>query len=130
MSSSLRFGSYGIVAFVATTDLRAAKHFYGDILGLRLAREDGFALVFDAHGTPLRVTVVPAIVAAEYTVIGWLVPDVRREAARLQDAGVALARYAGMEQDELGVWEAPSGAHVAWFKDPDGNTISISDGFK
>lgn len=128
MSSSLRFGSYGIVAFVATTNLRSAKRFYGDILGLRLATENEFALVFDAHGTPLRVTVVPAVLAAEYTVIGWLVPDVRREAERLQDAGVALARYPGMDQDELGVWTAPGGAHVAWFKDPDGNTISISDG--
>ena len=129
MSFSLHFGSYGIVAFVATTNLRAAKHFYGDILGLRLTTENDFALVFDAHGTPLRVTVVRTVVAADYTVIGWLVPDVRQEAARLQDAGVALARYPGMEQDELGVWAAPGGAHVAWFKDPDGNTISISDGY-
>ena len=129
MSSSLHFGSYGIVAFVATTNPRAAKHFYGDILGLRLTTENDFALVFDAHGTPLRVTVVRTVVVAEYTVIGWLVPDVRQEAARLHDAGVALARYPGMEQDELGVWAAPGGARVAWFKDPDGNTISISDGF-
>jgi catechol 2,3-dioxygenase-like lactoylglutathione lyase family enzyme len=128
MSSSLRFSSYGIVAFVGTTKPRDAKHFYGDILGLHLTKEDEFALVFDAHGTPLRVTTVRAVVAAEYTVVGWLVPDVRREAARLQEAGVQLARYPGMEQDELGVWKTPAGGRVAWFKDPDGNTLSISGG--
>jgi len=128
MSSSLRFSSYGIVAFVGTTKPSAAKHFYGDVLGLHLVNQDEFALVFDAHGTPLRVTIVPAVVATEYTVVGWLVSDVRREAARLQDAGVQLCRYPGMEQDELGVWTTPAGGRVAWFKDPDGNTLSISGG--
>ena len=120
-------GSEKLVAFVATGDLRRAKDFYRDTLGLSLVSEDDFALVFDAAGTMLRVTRVQELTAAKYTVLGWQVPDIVQTAKQLQKAHVALERYPGMQQDELGIWNAPSGAKVAWFKDPDGNTLSITE---
>ena len=116
-----------IVAFVATTDPAAAKRFYTNALGLRLVSEDGFALVFDAGGTMLRIATVPALQPAGYTVLGWLVPDVERAVRDLQTRQVAFNRYDGMGQDDLGIWTAPSGARIAWFADPDGNTLSLTE---
>lgn len=115
-----------LVAFVAVRDLGRAKAFYGRTLGLHLTGEDKFALVFDAAGTMLRVTSVQEVAVANYTVLGWQVQDIIQTAKSLNDAGVSLERYPGMQQDELGVWDSPSGARVAWFKDPDGNTLSIT----
>ena len=120
-------GSQKLVAFVAARDLARAKAFYRDTLGLRLVSDDEFALVFDAAGTMLRVARVQKPAAAEYTVLGWQVRDIAQTAKQLQQARVALERYPGMQQDELGIWNAPSGARVAWFKDPDGNTLSITE---
>ena len=119
-------GSEKLVAFVATRDPHRAKEFYRETLGLRLVSEDQFALVFDVSGTMLRVTRVQELVTAQYTVLGWHVRDIVQTAKHLQKANVALERYAGMQQDELGIWTSPSGARVAWFKDPDGNTLSIT----
>jgi catechol 2,3-dioxygenase-like lactoylglutathione lyase family enzyme len=119
-------GSQELVAFVATRDPSRAKKFYRDTLGLPLISEDEFALVFDATGTMLRVTRVQELAAAKYTVLGWHVPDIVQTAKDLQKAQVTLERYPGMQQDDLGIWNSPSGARVAWFKDPDGNTLSIT----
>ena len=119
-------GSRKLVAFIATRDLGRAKAYYRDTLGLSLISEDEFALVFDAAGTMLRITRVQEVAAAEYTVLGWQVPDIVRMAKNLQKAHVSLQRYPGMPQDELGIWTSPRGARVAWFKDPDGNTLSIT----
>ncbi len=119
-------GSEKLVAFVAALDSARAKEFYRDTLGLRLVSEDQFALVFDAGGTMLRVTRVPELVPAKYTVLGWHVRDIVQTVKQLQQARVALERYPGMQQDELGIWNSPSGDRVAWFKDPDGNTLSIT----
>jgi catechol 2,3-dioxygenase-like lactoylglutathione lyase family enzyme len=119
-------GSQKLVAFVATRDPGRAKAFYRDTLGLRLVSEDEFALVFDAAGTMLRITRVQKVAAAKYTVLGWQVPDIVCTARNLQKAHVTLKRYPGMQQDELGIWISPSGARVAWFKDPDGNTLGIT----
>jgi catechol 2,3-dioxygenase-like lactoylglutathione lyase family enzyme len=115
-----------IVAFVATTDPSRAKPFYRDVLGLLLISEDDYALVFDAHGTMLRVAIVSEIVLVPYTVLGWQVDDIDAVARDLAAKGVKFERYAWMEQDDLGIWSAPSGAKVAWFKDPDGNLLSVS----
>jgi catechol 2,3-dioxygenase-like lactoylglutathione lyase family enzyme len=120
------FGFHKVIAFVATSAPAKARGFYRDTMGLRLLSEDQFALAFDAHGTMLRVTVVKKVAAAEYTVLGWQVPDIVAAAKRLQMAGVRLQRYPGMDQDEEGIWTSPSGARIAWFKDPDGNTLSIT----
>jgi catechol 2,3-dioxygenase-like lactoylglutathione lyase family enzyme len=119
-------GSQKLTAFIATRDAGRAKVFYRDTLGLPLVSEDQFALVFDAAGTRLRVTTVQEVRAVEYTVLGWQVSDIIETAKRLHAAGVTLERYAGMQQDELGVWKSPSGAKVVWFKDPDGNTLGIT----
>jgi catechol 2,3-dioxygenase-like lactoylglutathione lyase family enzyme len=122
--------SYKLIAFVGTKDAKSAKEFYADRLGLRMLSNDGFALVFDAHGTMLRVTLVPKVMAAGYTVLGWEVPDISAAARELIRVGVKLERFPSMEQDELGVWTAPGGvARIAWFKDPDGNVLSISQHF-
>jgi catechol 2,3-dioxygenase-like lactoylglutathione lyase family enzyme len=119
-------GSQKLVAFVATREPSRAREFYRDILGLPLVSEDEFALVFDVTGTMLRVTRVQELAAAKYAVLGWHVHDIVQTAKNLQKAQVALERYPGMQQDELGIWNSPSGARVAWFKDPDGNTLSIT----
>ena len=117
-----------IVAFVATTDPSRAKAFYRDVLGLLLISEDEYALVFDAHGTMLRVAIVGEIVLAPYTVLGWQVSDIAATVRGLAAKGVKFERYPWMEQksEDLGIWSAPSGAKVAWFKDPDGNLLSVS----
>ncbi len=119
-------GSHKLVAFVATRDPVRAKAFYGDTLGLRLLREDQFAVVFDAHGTMLRVSIVQELAPAKYTVLGWEVPDIVATVKELQNAGVKLEQFGFKDQDDLGIWAAPGGARVAWFKDPDGNTLSVT----
>jgi len=116
-----------LVAFVAITNPERAKAFYRDKLGLRLVSEDGFALVFDGNGTMLRASLVREVAHAQYTVLGWEVSDIEGTARNLTDAGITLERYSFPGQDSLGIWTAPGGvARVAWFKDPDGNTLSIS----
>jgi catechol 2,3-dioxygenase-like lactoylglutathione lyase family enzyme len=119
-------GGAELVAFSATAKAAAAKAFYGETLGLPLESEDPFAVVFDANGTTLRVAIVPKVVPAGYTILSWRVPDVASAVAGLRDAGVKFERYPGMDQDELGIWSSPSGARIAWFKDPDGNTLAVS----
>lgn len=119
--------AHAIIAFVATTTPARAKNFYAKTLGLRLVGEDAFALVFDAGGTMLRVAVVPQLQPAGYTVLGWIVPDIRRAVRDLARRGVTFRRYEGLEQDDQGIWASPSGAKVAWFEDPDGNTLSLTE---
>jgi len=115
-----------LMAFVATSQPEAAKAFYGTVLGLPLIEDSPFALVFDANGTRLRVQKVQQVVVAPYTVLGWRVPDVRAAVQALAAKGVEFRRYPGIEQDELGVWMAPGHTQVAWFRDPDGHTLSLS----
>ena len=115
-----------LIAFAATSDASRAKTFYGGVLGLRLVSEDQFAVVFDANGTTLRVALVEKVAAAPYTVLGWEVGDIAATVQALREAGVRCEQYPWMPQDALGVWSAPGGAQVAWFKDPDGNLLSVS----
>jgi catechol 2,3-dioxygenase-like lactoylglutathione lyase family enzyme len=118
-------GSHKLIAFLAVKTADAARAFYRDKLGLRLVSEDQFALVFDAHGTMLRVVPVGEIPEVRWTVLGWEVPDIEAAAAELEKGGVALEHFP-FAKEETGIWTAPSGDRVAWFKDPDGNTLSIS----
>lgn len=115
-----------IIAFVATTDPARAKSFYANTLGLKLVSEDGFALAFDAGGTMLRLAIVKTLQPAGYTVLGWIVPDIAKTVKALVKRGVTFQRYEWMPQDELGIWASPSGARVAWFSDPGGNTLSLT----
>lgn len=115
-----------LVAFVATTDLDRARSFYEGILGLALVEQSPFACVFDVNGTTLRVTLADQVVPAGYTVLGWRVDDVDRVIEALSSAGVSFNRYDGMDQDAAGIWTTPSGDRVAWFCDPDGNNLSLT----
>ena len=115
-----------MVAFVSTTKADRARAFYRDTLGLRLVSEDGFALVFDSNGTPLRVSIAPEVVPAKYTVLGWDVKDLRGTIRELKTKGVTFEVFGFFKQDDLGIWTAPNGDQVAWFKDPDGNLLSVS----
>lgn len=116
-----------VIAFVATTDPARAAAFYRDTLGLRLVSDElPFAIVFDAHGTMLRVTAVRELTPAGYTILGWRVPDIASAVDSLATAGVKFEIYGMPNQDERGIWSSPSGARVAWFHDPDGNTLSLT----
>ena len=115
-----------IIAFVPTTDFAVAESFYGTTLGLRLVSRDDFALVFEAGGTMLRVVQVGTVAPAPYTILGWRVPRIRTTVTALKKRGISFERFPGMDQDSLGIWSAPGGAQVAWFKDPAGNVLSIS----
>jgi catechol 2,3-dioxygenase-like lactoylglutathione lyase family enzyme len=119
-------GASDLVAFVATTDLARATSFYGDALGLGLKETTPIAVVFDAHGTLLRVTLVDQHSPAPFTVLGWSVDTIEDTVRALGGRGVAFERFAGMDQDDLGIWTTPGGDRVAWFKDPDGNVLSLT----
>jgi catechol 2,3-dioxygenase-like lactoylglutathione lyase family enzyme len=114
-----------LVAFVATTDTARARAFYEGVLGLTVIEDDGFACVVDAHGTTVRITAVGERAAAAYTVLGWKVDDLDATIDGLVATGVTFLRFDGMEQDSRGVWTAPGGDRIAWFADPDGNTLSL-----
>lgn len=114
-----------VIAFIATKDARRAKAFYADVLGLRLVADEPHALVFDANGTMLRIQKVKEPVVVPYTALGWKVPDIERAVRELAGKGVTFERYDFLQQDEDGIWTA-AGDRVAWFKDPDGHTLSIT----
>jgi catechol 2,3-dioxygenase-like lactoylglutathione lyase family enzyme len=119
-------GGQRLVAFVGVADLDDARRFYGDTLGLPVTEESPFACVFDAGGTSLRVTKVDTPAVAGYTVLGWAVDDIESLIDSLVGRGVAFERYEGVPQDERGIWRTPDGARVAWFKDPAGNVLSLT----
>lgn len=116
------------VAFIPTCDPTVARAFYEGRLGLRLESEDDFALVFRAgtSGVMLRIVHTLDFQPAPYTIFGWQVSDIAASVKELVASGIEPLRYGFFEQDALGVWSSPSGAKVAWFKDPDGNTLSVS----
>jgi catechol 2,3-dioxygenase-like lactoylglutathione lyase family enzyme len=120
-------GSTKIVAFVPTRDAEKAKAFYEGVLGLRFMKDDGFALVLDANGIMVRVaTVPPPFTPVQFTILGWQVTDIEKMVAGLAEKGVHFERFGFFEQDKLGIWTTPTGEKVAWFKDPDGNILSVS----
>ncbi len=115
------------ITFIPTLKPARALTFYRDVLGINFISQDDFALAFDLAGTMLRIVTVPQLSPATYTVLGWQVPDIIAAANALTHAGVVLERYAGLnDKDELGIWAAPGGTRIAWFKDPDGNLLSIT----
>ena len=111
---------------ISVSDVEQATAFYRDILGLRLVSDEEFALVFDANGTMLRIAKVDELHPQSRTVIGWQVGDIESAIRALVSRGVRFERYEGLEQDDLGIWASPSGAQIAWFKDSDGNTLSLT----
>ena len=122
-------GSADLIAFVPTRDPARAQQFYEHTLGLEFISADPFALVFNASGTALRIANVSDVKdfrPAPFTIVGWQVTNVSDSIGDLQKKGVRVERFPGMDQDGQGVWQSPSGAKVAWFKDPDGNILSIT----
>jgi uncharacterized glyoxalase superfamily protein PhnB len=115
------------MAFVATTNPERAKAFYEGTLGLPLTSDEPWALVFSIRGTVLRIQKVEGHTPHPFTALGWLVPDVATAVAALAARGVRFERFEGMHQDDAGVWTSPSGAKVAWFEDPDGNVLSLTE---
>jgi catechol 2,3-dioxygenase-like lactoylglutathione lyase family enzyme len=116
-----------VVAFVPTMDLERARAFYEGTLGLRFVEDVGIAIVLDASGTMLRITSVPELRPAAHTILGWSVHDLTGTVRRLAERGLAFERYQRPAQDMHGIWVAPDGDRVAWFKDPDGNTLSLTE---
>lgn len=114
-------------AFIPTVKPEEAKSFYRDVLGLKLLSEDEYAFEFDANGVLLRVTMVPSLKPHEFTVLGWNVPDISSLIQLMNDKGIFCEKYAFLKQDDLGIWQAPGGTKVAWFKDPDGNLLSLTE---
>ncbi len=119
-------GSNKIVAFVPTRDSEKARAFYEGVLGLRFIKDDGFALVLDANGIMVRVAKVPEFQPMQFTILGWEVSGIEKMVSGLQEKGVHFEIFGFFEQDKLGIWTAPTGDKVAWFKDPDGNILSLS----
>ena len=115
-----------LMAFVATAKPDEARRFYADVLGLPLVADEPYALVFECGGTMLRVQKTDEVTPAPYTVIGWRVPDLGAAVSALARRQIPCVRYPGMQQDERGIWATPGGNLVAWFKDPDGNLLSLT----
>ena len=115
-----------LVAFAATTDAPRAAAFYTTVLGLKLRYEDDFAVSLDSEGVEVRLQKVERFDAQPFTTLGWQVAEISGVAERLLQHGVVPERYPWLDQDAMGVWQAPSGARVLWFRDPDGNLLSIA----
>ena len=125
-------GSAQITAFVPTTDGERARRFYVDVLGLGFVSDDQVALVLDANGIKVRVSKVGEFTPHKFTVLGWEVSDIEKAVTELAEKGLSFEKYGFPGQDERGIWTAPAGddstsvARVAWFKDSDGNVLSIT----
>lgn len=119
-------GSANIIAFVPVTNAEKCRSFYEGLLGLKFVKDDGFAVVFEANGTMVRAAKMKEVTPAQFTVLGWQVDRIEDVARALQKKGVHFEIFGFFKQDELGIWTAPTGEKVAWFKDPDGNILSIS----
>jgi catechol 2,3-dioxygenase-like lactoylglutathione lyase family enzyme len=116
-----------LIAFVSTRDPARSREFYEGTLGLPLVSdEQPLALGFETGGTMLRVTIVQEHTPAPYTVLGWAVDDIQAAVGELQGKGVTFECYSWMQQDDLGIWTSSGGARIAWFKDPDGNLLSLT----
>jgi catechol 2,3-dioxygenase-like lactoylglutathione lyase family enzyme len=119
-------GSHNIAAFIQITNVEKARDFYEGILGLRFVKDDGFAAVFDANGIMVRAAKMKEFTPLQSTVLGWQVANIEEIVRALQKKGAHFEIFGFFKQDELGIWTAPTGDKVAWFKDPDGNILSVS----
>jgi len=114
------------ILFLATANAKRSRDFYQRVLDLAFVADEPPALVFRVGDSMLRIQKVERVQAAPYTALGWAVSDIRQTVQHLRAAGVAFQRYEGMKQDDDGIWQAPSGALVAWFRDPDGHVLSLT----
>ena len=116
-----------ITAFLPTINPQLSKQFYKDTLGLQLVSEDQFALEFVGNGMTLRITIVNEFNPHPFTVLGFQIHDIKAQVKSLSDKGVQFVKYDHFDQDEWGIWTAPTEAKIAWFKDPDNNLISLTE---
>jgi catechol 2,3-dioxygenase-like lactoylglutathione lyase family enzyme len=114
------------ILFLATNNAERSRSFYERILGLTFVADEPPALIFQVGNSMLRIQKVEKVHAAPYTALGWAVAEIRPTVRRLREAGVTFQRYEGMNQDADAIWAAPSGALIAWFRDPDGHTLSLT----
>ena len=115
-----------LVGFAITTQPERATQFYRDALGFKFLKDDGFALVLEANGIMVRAAKMKEFTPAQFTILGWQVSDINQVVRELAARGVHFEIFGFFKQDELGIWTAPTGDKVAWFKDPDGNILSVS----
>jgi catechol 2,3-dioxygenase-like lactoylglutathione lyase family enzyme len=115
-----------IIAFVPIRDSKRSRKFYEGVLGLRFMSDDPFALVMNSNGVMVRLAKAPNFTPAGFTVLGWEVPAIEQAVATLKENGVHFEIFPGLPQDDEGIWTTPNGDKVAWFKDPDGNILSVS----
>ena len=120
-------GTTDIVAFVPITDSEKARAFYEGVLGLRFIKDDGLALVLEANGIMIRAAKMKEVTPAQFTILGWQVTNIEDVVRALQQKGVHFEIFGFFKQDDLGIWTAPTSDKVAWFKDPDGNILSVSE---
>jgi len=120
-------GSNKIIGFVPITNAETARAFYEGLLGLRFVKDDGFALVFDANGNMIRAVKMKEVKPVPSTILGWEVKGIEDVVRGLTSKGVRFEIFGFFKQDDLGIWTAPTGDKVAWFKDPDRNTLSVSE---
>ena len=115
-----------IIGFIPTTDKAKARTFYEGVLGLEFKEEDTFAVVMNANGIDIRIVNVGQFTPFGFTILGWAVEDIAEAVTTMRAKGVEFETYDFLDHDDLGIWTAPDGARVAWFKDVDGNTLSVS----
>jgi predicted enzyme related to lactoylglutathione lyase len=119
-------GAARVMGFIPTRDFKKARAFYEGILGLTVTSVDDFAMVVNSNGIMVRIARVEQLKPQPFTILGWEVPDIQKAVEDLTQRGVPTEKFGFPGQDQLGIWKSPSGARVAWFKDPDGNTLSVT----
>lgn len=115
------------ISFIATDKPEAAKIFYTEVVGLELKEATPFALVFQDGPHVLRVQIVDALEPVGYTVHGWQVTSIMDEIGLLVSRGAYFQRFEQLDQDASAIWTTPRGDKIAWFKDPSGNTLSLTE---
>lgn len=126
LRGTLMLNTARLIAFVPIRDSKRSRPFYEGVLGLRFVSDDPFALVMNSNGVTVRLAKAGKFTPAGFTVLGWEVPAIEQAVAELKKKGVHFEIFPGLPQDDAGIWTAPGGAKVAWFKDPDGNILSVS----
>ena len=115
-----------MMGFIFTRDYDNARAFYEGKLGLQFISQDQYALALRAGEHMIRIVKIPDFVPARATVLGWEVKDIEAVVAWLKARGVILEDYPFIQDRKLGIWSAPGGDRIAWFKDPDGNVLGVS----
>lgn len=115
-----------LIGFVPTTDSKRSREFYEGKLGFKFVSDDQFALVMQAGESIIRIAKAGKFTPAQYTVMGWEVTDIEAIVKWLTGRGVAFEKYPFVQDQKSGIWTTPNGDKVAWFKDPDGNVLSLS----